>query len=754
MIRINSVGISHAEGLISQGKIDYDSDWEFTAEDGNKLLGPKGDDWNEYKKWFIAEDTDANENTKNRYKFPFGKNGKIYRRGVIAAKQRAAQQGYSNIADAADSLLQKIDKKKEKAFYRIEIKNQVAKNETETEADVYIYDEIGDASSLSETTSAKNFIMQMQEIKADKINLHINSPGGNVFDGLAIYNFLKTLKAYKTVYIDGLAASIASVVVMAGDKVIMPSNAFLMIHEPYGFVVGTSDDMKRSSETLDKISNSLAEIYSKRSGLSIERVKQMMKDETWLTAKEAKELGFIDEISDAIQIAAKFELNRFHNVPDAFKDVLTSCTAVSGDARVTVNLSQDKAANQPITNKTNKGGNTMNTLSRENVREILEIAKAYDCIDLAQQAISEGKSVEEFKLMVFEKKTNAKKAEPLSPTLSTAKEIKKYSILSAIRSLMSGENCYEREVSDEYAKKAGLPIDKSHIYIPPEALNPRAALANYPETAGGYLVPTELRSQDLIEYLRNKAVIFQAGARLLDGLVGNVAIPKIAGGATAYWVGEAVEITESNYSLAQVILKPKTVATRVNITRALALQTSNAVEAMVRDDMNKALAVAISEAAIKGSGSEYQPLGIFNTSGVSSVTFGGTATYGKIVEFETDVESANVNIDPTTTAYLIDAATKGKWKTIKKDNFVSEFLFDKGMVNEYRALVTNSMPNHKVLFGDFSNLLIGQWGGLDLMVNPYSNAKNLETEIIASIMIDVAVRYPGAFAISTDAGNQ
>jgi len=752
MTRVNSVGISNAEDLISQGKIDYDSSWEFTAEDGNKLLGPKGDDWDGYKKWFIAEDTDANENTKDRYKFPFGKNGKIYRKGVIAAKQRAAQQGYNNIADAADSLLQKIDKKKEKAFYKIEIKNQIIKNETETEADVYIYDEIGDASFLSETTSAKDFIMQVQEIKANKINLHINSPGGNVFDGLAIYNFLKTLKASKTVYIDGLAASIASVVAMAGDKIIMPANAFLMIHEPYGLVVGTSDDMKKNSEILDKISNSLAEIYSKRSGLSIERVKQMMKDETWLTAKEAKELGFINEITDAIQIAAKFELNRFHNVPEAFKDVLSSCTAVSGNVRVTANQTQTKATNQSITTTT--GGKKMdNTITRENVKEILEIAKVYDCIDIAQKAISEGKSVEEFKLMVFEKKTNAKKAEPLSPTLTTAKEIKRYSILSAVRSLLSGENCYEREVSDEYAKKVGLPIDRSHIYVPPEALNPKAALANSPDASGGYLVPTELRSQDLIEYLRNKAVIFQAGARLLDGLVGNVAIPKVAGGATAYWVGEAVEITESNYSLAQVILKPKTVAAKVNITRALALQTSNAVEAMVRDDMNRALAVAISEAAIKGSGSEYQPLGIFNTSGVGSVTFGGAATYAKIVEFETDVESA-VNIDPATTAYLIDAATKGKLKTIKKDNYVSEFLFDKGMVNDYKALVTNSMPDHKVLFGDFSNLLIGQWGGLDLMVNPYSNAKNLETEIIASIMIDVAVRYPGAFAISSDAGNQ
>jgi HK97 family phage prohead protease len=112
-IKVNNKGVSHAKSLIKEGKVDKTSDWSFDAEDGNKILGDGN--WNEYAKWFLAIDTEANEETKARYKFPYGKNGKVYRRGVIAAKQRAAQQGYDNIVQVADELLQMIDKE-EKTF--------------------------------------------------------------------------------------------------------------------------------------------------------------------------------------------------------------------------------------------------------------------------------------------------------------------------------------------------------------------------------------------------------------------------------------------------------------------------------------------------------------------------------------------------------------------------------------------------------------------------------------------------------------
>lgn len=112
-VKVNTKGRSHANALIEANKIDYDSDWEFTAEDGNRLLGPNGDDWEEYSKWFLGIEDNANEETKERYKYPYGKNGKVYRKGVIAAKQRSAQQGHTDVFAVASELLEKIDKKRE-----------------------------------------------------------------------------------------------------------------------------------------------------------------------------------------------------------------------------------------------------------------------------------------------------------------------------------------------------------------------------------------------------------------------------------------------------------------------------------------------------------------------------------------------------------------------------------------------------------------------------------------------------------------
>jgi len=112
-IIVNKKGKSHAMALVNSGNVDRGDAWSFSAEDGNALLGKNGDNWGEYAKWFLAEDTGAAEQTKDRYKYPFGKSGKVYRNGVIAAKQRAAAQGETDIDAAADAVLQKIDKKKE-----------------------------------------------------------------------------------------------------------------------------------------------------------------------------------------------------------------------------------------------------------------------------------------------------------------------------------------------------------------------------------------------------------------------------------------------------------------------------------------------------------------------------------------------------------------------------------------------------------------------------------------------------------------
>lgn len=179
------------------------------------------------------------------------------------------------------------------------------------EADVSIYDEIGMFG-----ITAKDFADELNALgKVSHINLSINSPGGSVFDGLAIHNMLKRHKAMITVRVDGVAASIASVIAMAGDVILMPDNAFMMIHDPSGVVMGTSRDMRQLADALDKIKTGLVAAYASKSGLDRDEIEAIMTAETWLTAQEAVDMGFADSIEDPVRIAASFELSKFKNAP-------------------------------------------------------------------------------------------------------------------------------------------------------------------------------------------------------------------------------------------------------------------------------------------------------------------------------------------------------------------------------------------------------------------------------------------------------
>ena len=171
------------------------------------------------------------------------------------------------------------------------------KAKAEAEADVFLYDEIGGFG-----VNARDFIAQIRASGAKKINLRINSPGGSVFDGLAIYNFLKEQDV--TVQVDGLAASIASIIAMAGKEVRIAGNGFLMIHNPWGGAMGDSEEMRQTADLLDKIRDSLAGTYAKKTGKDAETIKRWMDEETWFSAEEAKANGFVDTITDEVSFSA------------------------------------------------------------------------------------------------------------------------------------------------------------------------------------------------------------------------------------------------------------------------------------------------------------------------------------------------------------------------------------------------------------------------------------------------------------------
>lgn len=184
-------------------------------------------------------------------------------------------------------------------------------------AEIHIFDFI-DAFGVNGRTFLKD-LRALGDVR--QINVHVNSPGGDVFEGNTIYNLLKAHKAKVTVYVDGLAASIASVIAMAGDKIVMPKNAMMMIHDPWSVTVGNSADMRKMADVLDKISNTLVAAYQTKSGLNADEIKTIMADETWFTAEEAVAMGFADEVAEEVKIAAAADVEtfkRFKNCPQEF----------------------------------------------------------------------------------------------------------------------------------------------------------------------------------------------------------------------------------------------------------------------------------------------------------------------------------------------------------------------------------------------------------------------------------------------------
>jgi ATP-dependent Clp protease protease subunit len=177
-------------------------------------------------------------------------------------------------------------------------------NNKADKAEVWIYEEIGEDFWTGGGVTAKNFQKELSAITAKQIDLHINSPGGAVFDGVTIYNLLRQHPANITTYIDGIAASIASVIALAGDKVIMAENALYMMHNPSGLVMGNSEDMRKMAEVLDKIRGTMTGVYSGKTGKPDDEINAMLDAETWMTADEALAAGLIDEIGVEMDMAA------------------------------------------------------------------------------------------------------------------------------------------------------------------------------------------------------------------------------------------------------------------------------------------------------------------------------------------------------------------------------------------------------------------------------------------------------------------
>lgn len=186
--------------------------------------------------------------------------------------------------------------------------------------EIFVYDAIG-KSYFDDGVSAKSFAESLKSLgNVQALDLYINSPGGSVFEGVAIYNQLKRFQAQKVVHVDGIAASIASIIAMAGDEINIAANGTMMIHNPWGMAIGGATEMRKQADALDQLRSTLLDTYVARTGSSAKDVGEWMDAETWMTADEAVKRGFATKKTDNVQFEVSFPLlDKFAKVPDALK---------------------------------------------------------------------------------------------------------------------------------------------------------------------------------------------------------------------------------------------------------------------------------------------------------------------------------------------------------------------------------------------------------------------------------------------------
>ena len=271
-------------------------------------------------------------------------------------------------------------------------------------------------------------------------------------------------------------------------------------------------------------------------------------------------------------------------------------------------------------------------------------------------------------------------------------------------------------------------------------------------TAGGNLVATDLQAASFIDILRARSRAAELGMTMLTGLVGDVAIPKLTGAATAYWLtNEATAITESQQTIGQLALAPKTLGAYTELSRLLMLQSTPAAEAMVMNDFAKVLALAIDLAVFEGSGSSGQPTGISQTAGIGSVT-GTSLDIADCIEFQTDLATANALADGC--AYITTPAVagllKGRARIASTDSQTlwSGSVLD-GSIEGFKATTSTQLTAGSMLFGDFSQVCLGEWGMLEIALNPYASFATAITGIRAIQSVDVGIRQAAAFSRAT-----
>jgi len=302
------------------------------------------------------------------------------------------------------------------------------------------------------------------------------------------------------------------------------------------------------------------------------------------------------------------------------------------------------------------------------------------------------------------------------------------------------------------AKRQGLTARNGGILVPTSIFEKRATMTT---TGAAAVVPDDYRADQFIGLLRNSLIVRSLGARVLTGLKGDTVIPKATGAATAYWLNEGDALTESNTTYSSIKLEPKTVGALTAFSRQLALQSNPSIEALLRDDISAVVGLAVDKALIHGTAAAKQPVGILNVVGIQTASL-ATLSWAAIVAMLEKLGLENIQANAIVTH--AKAATKLQ-TTLKDATAGSEYLMAGGRVAGLPAYVTNQLDaktgtpdKGRIIAGDFSSLVIGEWGVTEVLANPYAAGYYEKGDVQLRIMhtMDAVVRHPKAFVVADD----
>ena len=392
---------------------------------------------------------------------------------------------------------------------------------------------------------------------------------------------------------------------------------------------------------------------------------------------------------------------------------------------------------------------------KRNSKEIIDLAVRHNKRDLADKAISEGISVEEFRGVLLENIANDKPLETPSDIGMTAKEVKRFSVVKALRALANptdrkaqADAAFEFECSEEAARQNGTTAQG--IMLPADVLA-QWGQRDINSSDDSTLIPQDFKGGDFIDVLRNQSSVMAAGATMLRGLSGSVVIPKKTAASSGGWIAtEGNAASESEFTSGSVTMSPKVIGAYTDVTRLLLQQSSLDIENLIRDDLTQSIAIAIDLGALAGSGSSGQPTGVKNTSGVNTTTFAAAnPTFAEIVGMESAVAADNALLGNL--SYICKPADYGTLKTTSKDSGSGQFVVEPdGRMNGYNVVRSNQVTAGDFYFGNFGDLLIGMYGSLDITVDPYSLSNTGSIRIVALQTVDVAVRHAVSFCVSND----